>query len=170
MDLSRARMKGQYKTAVGKPHKSLKYHMCESNTSTWYVSISNISGDDDEYVGGEYLVRIELPEGLPYSPPKFYFLTPQGLFDVDKAPCVSIGHLHEDDWRPALGVAGFCENLISALIGWRSIVDGIFIQTSNVDDKRRLAAASHTYNSTHHADILALIAGSYADYSSVWPR
>ncbi len=168
MDLSRARMKGQYRAAVKQPHKSLKYHMCESNMSTWYVLISNMTGDEGEYTEGEYLVRIELPERFPYSPPKFYFLTPQGLFEVDKAPCVSIGHLHEDEWRPALGVAGFCENLISALIGWRNITDGVFIQTSSADDKRRLAAASCAHNAAHYADILALIAGSYADYSAAW--
>ncbi len=168
MDLSYARMKAQYRDAIKTPQEFLKFHMCEHNVRIWYVLLSNITGDENEYIGGEYIVRIELPGDFPENPPHFYFLTPQGLYGLDKEVCISIGRFHPDNYRAVLGVKGFCNNLVSGLIGWRDINDGIRILNTSVEEKKALAAASREYNRTHYSNILALIESSYAAYSTRW--
>src|SRR6185295_7079813 len=108
----KAIMMAQYRFATREPNEFVKFYMCEHDTNTWYTLLHGIDGDELEFKGGEYLVRIELPDDFPRSaPPRFYFMTPQGLYDVEKIVCISIGEFHKDKYRSVLGVAGFCSQL-----------------------------------------------------------
>jgi ubiquitin-protein ligase len=161
-------MNAQYRAAVREPNEFLKFYMCEENTSIWYVLISGIEGNENEYMGGEYIVRIELPNDFPYNPPHFYFMTEQGLYTPERKVCISIGEFHKSNYRAALGVAGFCEQLVSGLVGWKEIGHGISIVETTTERKRQLAQVSCEFNTIHNGQILAKINSAYKDYSSKW--
>ncbi len=170
MDRRNAVLRTQFRKITEIPNEFLKFHMEERDMSTWYVLLSGIAGDNNEYVGGEYVVKIVLPNDYPYNPPEFYFLTPQGLFELNTTVCVSIGQFHAKDYRPVLGIAGFCTNLISGLIGWKTIGDGIAIIKTTLAEKKKLAAESRSYNTTYNAEIMKKINESFAAYSARWPQ
>ncbi len=163
------RLQAQYRFAIKAPHEHLMFYMDETKINVWYIMIHNVAGDNDEFMGGEYLVRIELPEDFPFKPPHFYFLTPQGVYDINKKICISIGEFHKDDYLSTLGVLGFCAQLVSGLIGWKSLGHGIALINTSIAAKRTMASESRAYNETHHASILARIHGAFESYSAKWP-
>ncbi len=159
---------GQYKLAVKQPDVYLKFAMDEKDYNKWYILLSGFDGDEGEYTGGEYLVRIKLPADFPYSPPEFYFMTEQGLYGTETKVCISIGEYHKADARAALKVDGFCNQLISGLIGWRDMGGGIQILQTSVEQKKRYAAKSREYNLKYNAEILNKINDAYNGYSTNW--
>lgn len=160
-------LNGQFRSATKQPSEFIKFAMSD-DMSTWYVILSGFTGDKNEYVGGEYVVRIYLPPGFPFKPPHFYFMTPQGLYECEKKVCISIGEFHSDQYRAALGVAGFCEQLVSGLIGWREMGGGISIIQTTENAKKKMAEESAGYNAAHNQYFMDLVNSAYAGYSSKW--
>lgn len=158
----------QFKKAISEPHEYIKYYIDNNNVKIWYVILSGFDGNEGEFVGGEYLVRVELPEDFPHNPPSFYFMTPNGLYKPEEKVCISIGEFHKADYRAALGVSGFCTNLVSGLIGWRSMGGGINILNTKIKQKKELAMESKEYNAINNSSIMELVLNSYAEYSSKW--
>ncbi|QYB17424.1 E2 ubiquitin-conjugating enzyme [Pacmanvirus S19] len=175
-------MAAQMKKATIEPNEFIKFAFkSESETNVWYIILSNFSGDDGEFSYqitnesgnvetkyGEYLVRVELPGNFPFDPPHFYFLTENGLYGVGTKVCISIGEFHKDQYRAALGVSGFCNQLVSGLIGWKSMGGGIAITKTTVKQKKELAAKSYDYNRSHYPEIIEKVETAYAIYSSKW--
>lgn len=161
-------LNAQFKAAVKGPSEYIKYAMVANNMSTWYALLSGFSGNEDEYAGGEYLVRVELPNDFPFSPPNFFFMTPNGLYAVEKKVCISIGVYHKDQYRAALGASGFCDQLVSGLIGWKDMGGGIELQTTTASQKRDLAATSKSFNEMNNARYIDQVNESFAGYSSKW--
>lgn len=162
----------QFNKATKEPHELLKFAIKPNASNIWYVMLTNFSGDNDEYAFGhdnksygEYLVRIELPDKFPFEPPHFYFMTPNGVYDCEKKVCVSIGEYHKDQYRATLGVPGFCNQLVSGLIGWKTLGGGINIIETTIDKKKKYAADSCAYNLKHNESIVKLINNTYAEYS-----
>jgi len=158
----------QFKKAVSEPHEWCKYYLDINNKKIWYVLLSGFEGNEGEFEGGEYLVRVELPDDFPSKPPSFYFMTPNGLYKPEEKVCISIGEFHADDYRAALGVFGFCTNLVSGLIGWRSMGGGINILTTKIKEKKKLAKESVEFNIKNNYKHLQLVMESYANYSAAW--
>ncbi|SIP85775.1 Ubiquitin-conjugating enzyme E2 [Pacmanvirus A23] len=175
-------MAAQMKKATIEPNEFIKFAFkSESETNVWYITLSNFSGDDGEFSYqvtdesgniktkyGEYLVRVELPGNFPFDPPHFYFLTENGLYGVGTKVCISIGEFHKDQYRAALGVSGFCNQLVSGLIGWKSMGGGIAITKTTDKQKKELAAKSYDYNRSHYPEIIEKVETAYAIYSSKW--
>lgn len=167
-------MLSQYKKATSEADQYTKYYMDPNDVGTWYVLISGMDGDDDEFTGGEFIVRMVAPNGsngkepFPFSPPEFYFMTPTNIYDVEKKVCISIGEFHANDYRATLGMSGFVANLISGMIGWKSLGGGINIVNNGkqVGPKIQASAASKKYNIDNHGKLRQQILDSYADYSS----
>ena len=109
-----------------------------------------------------------MPENFPFEPPHFYFLTENGLYETGKKVCISIGEFHKDQYRAALGVSGFCNQLVSGLIGWKTMGTGIAIVKTTVEHKKKLASITYDYNRTHYGDIIAKIDSAYGFYSAKW--
>ena len=162
-------MKAQFKKATASADTYLKFMMSEEDLKTWYILISNIDGDDGEFAGGEYLVRVVAPDDFPMNPPSFYFMTPNGVYDVEKKVCISIGEYHKDQYRASLGMAGFASQLCSGLIGWRTLGSGINLIETTVKEKKKLAQESVEYNS-QHAELVAMIKSCYESYSAAWKK
>lgn len=136
----------------------IKYALTDDVT-VWYVLFHGIGADGgpgQEYIGGEYLMRLEIPPGFPTEPPNFYVLTPNGLYDILDKVCVSVSEFHSNSYPPTSGITGFCEYLLSGLLTWQDMGKGIRLLETTSEEKQALAVASKAYNITHYADKLAL--------------
>jgi ubiquitin-conjugating enzyme E2 J2 len=163
-------MQAQYKAAIKTPTEYISYIMSEDDPSTWYLLLRGISGHDDAFLGGEYLVRMLAPADFPGSPPQFFFMTENGLYDVECKICISIGEYHKDQYRAVLGMSGFADNLVSGMVGWNEMGNGINILKTNADKKKQLALKSTKTNIEKHGELVKKIKDAYGEYSKAWPR
>jgi ubiquitin-conjugating enzyme E2 J2 len=125
------------------------------DVGTWLVRILNTPGNNDEFDGGEYLIRVKAPQKYPDAPPEFWFLTPNGVYDINKKVCISIGEYHKTDGHlPGLGMHGFTEQLWNGLICWKDLGDGISLLTTSIPEKKILAFDSRAYNEKHNPEIV----------------
>lgn len=158
----------QFRHATKERCPYIKYHMNPSNTREWYIIISGVSGNNDEYAGGEYLVRLRLPGNFPADPPDFFFMTPNGVYGVEVKVCISIGSYHKGNYPSTIGVRGFCEQLVSGMIGWKELGGGIELVQTSAAQKATIAANSADFNSANHQQIIDTVFGSYIEYSANW--
>jgi ubiquitin-protein ligase len=160
-------MMAQFRKATANPNDFAKFTMTD-DVNTWYILINGVAGNDNEFVGGEYLVKIFAPADFPFDPPHFYFLTANGVYGTESKVCVSIGEFHKKDYPAALGMSGFVTQLVSGMIGWREIGHGIQILNTTIEDKKELAARSVASNAAYYANIVDMINASFAEYSKKW--
>jgi ubiquitin-protein ligase len=163
-------MMGHFKKATTAPNPYVKFMMSEGDATKWYAILGGFSGDDDEFAGGEYIVRVEATSDFPYKPPWFYFMTPNGVYDINTKVCINIGGYHSDNYRATLGMSGFIEQLVSGMIGWRTLGGGIAIVNTTVEKKRELAQMSEQYNAEHNADVVNAVMETYREYSAKWQK
>lgn len=163
-------MQAQYKVAIKTPTEYIAYIMSEDDPSTWYLLLRGIKGHDDAFEGGEYLVRMFAPADFPGSPPQFFFMTENGLYDTEKKICISIGEYHKDQYRAVLGMSGFADNLVSGMVGWNEMGHGINILHTKAPEKKKLAAASVETNNARYGPLVKKIKDAYAEYSKAWPQ
>ena len=109
-----------------------------------------------------------IDKSFPYTPPEFYAMTPQGLYDIEQKVCISIGEYHKDQYRAALGMSGFANQLVSGLIGWQTMGSGISIIKTTAQVKGAMAENSVDYNVLKHKEIRDEINRQYAEYSAKW--
>lgn len=157
-----------YNAAIQTRNNHIKFMLDEKNTCVWYALFCNLDGCHGEYVGGEYLARCDLPNDFPMNPPSFYLMTPNGLYVPNANTCVSIGKYHSQNYRPVLGVHGFCENIISGLIGWETIGSGMGLVKTTIAEKKRLAKDSVRYNAEKYPELIKKINENHAAYSKKW--
>ena len=162
------RITAQYKKAIKEPNEFIKFALDDDDPYTWYIMVHNIAGSKDEYLGGEYIFKFILPKDFPYSPPKFYALTPNGLYDYNKICCISIGEFHKDDYRTSLGVAGFARELANGMIVWKDVQQGMNMLKTTYEEKKTIAKKSVEYNQKNNAKLLKIINDQYDLYSSKW--
>lgn len=163
-------MMAQFKKAVAEPNEHIQFVMSDDNACVWYIRLRNFAGNDDEFIGGEYDCRMVAPTDFPFNPPSFYFLTHNGLYEIETKVCISIGEYHKDEYRATLGMAGFASQLVSGLIGWKEMGGGINIIKTTAVKKKELALASRAKNMEHHPKICQMIEDSFRGYSAKWDR
>lgn len=163
-------MFGMFTKATAAHHDYLKFAMAPEDVNTWYILIENVKGEEDEFEGGQYLVRMKAPANFPFSPPEFYFMTPNGLYDVEKKVCISIGEYHKESYQATLGMLGFAEQLVSGMTDVKFLGSGISILRLTAEDRRKFTRESVNYNLTHNRQYLDLITEACAGYSSRWAR
>lgn len=165
-DPKRIRMlQGHFRRATKEPNEYVKYAMDEDNVNVWYVKFHNL---DTPYKGGEYIVKFIAPENFPYDPPKFEFLTPNGLYSADgrMRPCVSIGEYHKGEYPSVLGMHQFPVMILGTLIAWESLGHGISVINTTEKEKQKLADESVEYNETRLKRFNDMIESQYSSYTS----
>ncbi|QJX72331.1 ubiquitin-conjugating enzyme E2 [Faustovirus] len=161
-------MFGMFTKATTAPHDYLKFAMSPTDVNTWYILIENVKGEEDEFEGGQYLVRMKAPPNFPFSPPEFYFMTPNGLYDVEKKVCISIGEFHKESYQATLGMLGFAEQLVSGMTDVKFLGHGISILHLTAADRKKFANESVNYNNIYNRQYMDLITESFAGYSTKW--
>lgn len=167
----RARIiQSHFQNAIKKPISCIKYSMDEKNIGIWYILIHNISGMEDEFKSGEYLVEIDLTERtkFPFGPPHFKFLTENGVYAVDQDVCISIGKFHSSNHPAAMGAYGFIIELMNGLVSHKNLGGGIGLLKSSRDEKRKHAKNSKLSNWQRYPHIMRKIDETFKAYSAKW--
>jgi ubiquitin-protein ligase len=161
---------GNYRRCTVKDvHPHVKFVMTDK-IHEWYFMLGiqagsetkgEFSGDNDEFLGGQFIGKIIATNMYPYGPPDVIMLTPTGVFPLNnKDFCIDIGKYHKSNYPPTLGMDGYVKMIWSGLIGWRSLGYGINLLTSrgkdNVADIIRASQSSIAYNERKNADVLEL--------------
>jgi len=147
--------------AEGKPPKHHQYIEATLGTrpdgkkdlGTWWIRITGLAYP---YEDGEYIVKIVAPKDYPFKPPKYYFQTPNGLYTPHENCCINIGSYHADQYRAVLGMLGFANQLIGAMLQWKTIGSGISLVKTSEEKKMELAEASRHYNRDKYPEIVSL--------------
>jgi len=163
-------MQGHFKKSIKEKSEYIKYAMDPDNIKIIYVLIHNISGPKDEFIGGEFLFKMDAPKEFPFKPPSFIAYTPNGVYDVNKSVCISIGIYHSNDYRPALGISGFAQELANGLMCYNDLGTGINLihNSTKPADKKKYAQESVAFNNKHYPQIMKMINEQYAAYSAAW--
>lgn len=135
-----------------------------------FVLYKDLKGYENELDGAEYLCVFIFPLEFPFKPPEFQFLTPNGIYDMDTHPCVTIGSYHADGYKAAGGIYDFIRAIGSTLIAYDVLESGIgIISTSTtVDEKKELAQMSKQYNEENYPKIMKTMREQYDEYSKKW--
>ena len=141
-----------YKEIKTNPLTNVKITCDESNLKNWYCMIYGLT--DNEYLNGEYIFHIKLAENHPMSPPDFYFLTPNGRFDINKKLCFSNSSYHSESWSPMWNLKTIVLGFLSFFLEKESTGIGHIKSPDNI--KKQYANESHNYNITKLNDIVKL--------------
>lgn len=129
--------------------KSFLLSYDETDLQMFHVVVRTMDG---EYSGGEYILKVKLPDDYPYSPPVISCETPNGRFETGKNICLSISHYHSESWSPLITVEKVIYSVISAFFD--SGIKGIGSIESTSENKQLLAERSRNYNAKNHPLIL----------------
>ena len=155
-------MAAQLNRYMRSPNPNLLLAMDPEDVRVWY---GLAFGLDEPYKGGEYLFRLRALDDFPASPPKFEFLTQNGVFQPGGPICISIGEYHANSapgkdgsggWRAALGMKGFAEQVVNGLIVPEYLGGGIRIEILPEAMRRAYARNSRERNAACHPEIMAL--------------
>ncbi len=130
-------------------HEYVDVILVDKDTFEFIFRIKNMKGADDEFIGGEYLLRLIPPNDYPYKPPDFKFLTPNGIYELNSSVCLSTGRYHSQNYRATGGMAGLARDVWTAMIMHKDIGEGISIITSRkrkIENMRVHAARSKEFN------------------------
>ena len=145
-------LSNQFKNALATNDSNLIPFMDPIDVKNWFFLIKGL---EDPFNNGEYIFKLTAPLDFPHNPPKFEFCTPNGVYDLGGAICISVGEFHTNDkpgkdgahgWRPSLGMYGFARQVLNGLICYDGLESGIRLITTSTEIKQKLANNSVEYN------------------------
>ena len=158
-------------------HEHIKFIIDEDDIHQWYFLMGampdtegdgEFAGNDDEFIGGQYLGKITATHAYPYGPPDVEMLTPTGVFPTHNSNfCIDIGRYHKNNYPATLGMDGYTKMIWSGLVGWRDLGSGINLMSSGNTQTQQLAIIlqssgdSKIYNELKNKDILDKFRLSY---------
>jgi len=113
----------------------------ERDMQTFFAIVKSPGGD---FEGGEYLLRIKLPDTYPYQPPVICCETPNGRFEPGTNICLNISHFHSETWSPLLTLEKIILSVMSVFQD--ESVSGIGSIRTSAEEKKRLADQSSVFN------------------------
>jgi ubiquitin-protein ligase len=125
------------------PLDNIKITHNPDNILDWYCLIYGLN--EEEYKDGEYIFNIKMSNNYPFDPPDFYFLTPNGRFDINKKLCFSNSSYHKESWSPLWTIKTIILGFLSFFLEKNSSGGIGHINTSS-KDKQFLASLSKEYN------------------------
>jgi len=132
--------------------KNFQLSYDENDLQMFYAVVDSMDGD---YSGGQYIMKVKLPDNYPYSPPVISCVNPNGRFEPGTNICLNISHYHSESWSPLITVEKVIYSVISVF--YDPQIHGIGSKYSEKEEVKRLASESKTYNAKYHKDILANI-------------
>jgi ubiquitin-protein ligase len=134
------------------PLDNIKIGVKEDNIKNCYCLIYGLT--EEEYLEGEYIFNIKLHENHPFEPPNFYFLTPSGLFEINKKLCFSNSSLHPESWSPMWNLRTIILGLFSFFLEKKTT--GVGHLYTPIETKKKYAIESKEYNTNKLNEILEL--------------
>lgn len=134
--------------------RNIIYVIDPDDVKIWYGLIFNVVTDDKEFDGGEYIIQLKASNDYPQKPPVFIMLTPNGVYNNNKAPCINIGHYHSNNYQCTLGMPGFGSAVAESMRAHKDLESGVSIIKTTTKQKQKLAKKSIKYNRDNHGDIM----------------
>jgi ubiquitin-protein ligase len=123
----------------------------ENNLQVFYAIVRSMDGP---YEGGEYVLKIKLPDDYPFKPPVISCDTPNGRFHAATNICLNISHYHSESWSPLITLEKIIYSVLSVF--YDPSINGIGSHDTSDGEKRVLAAQSKEYNRKHYSKILEM--------------
>ena len=113
--------------------------------------------DDSPFKGGEYILRMELPNDYPMSAPVIRMMTPSGRFKVNQSICTTFTHYHPESWSPTYNFTNILISFVSFMLEkidaqqqHHPLSIGSIYATD--DEQRELALTSKEWNKSNGYD------------------
>lgn len=137
-----------------KHNPSEYYTTCQSpdDITIWYVKIHNLA---DDYLDGEYYLKIHFTQEYPFKPPDYTMLTPSERFKINTKLCFSNSGYHSESWSPLWGINQIIIGFISFFYETQSSGIGHISNSSSVN-RKLCAKNSIKYNNIHLNKIIKL--------------
>jgi ubiquitin-conjugating enzyme E2 J2 len=152
MTVCQKRINKEYTDLIENPLPNIKICHDINDILNWYCLIYDLT--DEEYLGGQYIFNIKLSLKYPFEPPDFFFLTPNGRFDINKKLCFSNSSYHKESWSPMWTIKTIILGFLSFFLEKSSSGIGHIKTTSEL--KTVLASESIKYNKDNLTKILDL--------------
>lgn len=123
------------------------FHVDDTDASKMHFLVNGPT--ESQYEGGQYVVRLILPQDYPFSAPVISFLTPNGRFKTGSSICIAgVSHFHKADWSPNQNFASLLMSVISFMTDDHQ---GVHIGSEASTDQRKkdLALSSKQWNDAH---------------------
>lgn len=143
------RLQKELKLITDEPLDNIQIAIKNDNMDSWYVKIHGLK--EEEYIGGEYILEIIIPESYPQSAPDFRMLTPSGRFAINSKLCFSNSGFHPEQWSPIWNMRMIIMGFLSFFLEKASM--GIGHITSTKEEKQQFAKQSIDYNKAHYSNI-----------------
>jgi len=171
-----------WKDTVENPGGTIKFARDAENKFIWWVLIcgirnpkseteSGIRGPKDEFIGAEFLVKMEMDKNDPHTkPPKFWLKTPNCVYKLDERPCIGIGEYHSDDFLAGLGPRGFAYEIANGINSYPELGGGLNLVYGKYspDQMQECARNSAKYNWEHNREIMQIMKIQYDKNLSKW--
>ena len=142
--ICKKRIQKEYDELKLNPLPNIKIAYDTNNLLDWYCMIYDLN--EEEYKNGQYIFNIKMSPNYPFDPPEFYFLTPNGRFDIDKKLCFSNSSYHKESWSPLWTIKTIILGFLSFFLEKKS--SGIGHLVASIDEKIIFAEKSQEYNKT----------------------
>jgi ubiquitin-protein ligase len=150
--LCRKRVQKEYENLMANKIPHVHVAKDENNHLDWYCMLYDL---DEPYTGGEFIFKIQLSPRYPLSPPDFYFLTPNGRFELNKKLCFSNSSHHGETWSPIWTIRTIVLGFLSFFLEESS--RGLGHLTTTKEVKQTFSAASKQHNEANLATVVRMI-------------
>ena len=140
--ICKKRIQKEYDELKLNPLPNIKIAYDTNNLLDWYCMIYDLN--EEGYKNGQYIFNIKMSPNYPFDPPEFYFLTPNGRFDIDKKLCFSNSSYHKESWSPLWTIKTIILGFLSFFLEKKS--SGVGHLTLSIDEKIIFAEKSQEYN------------------------
>jgi ubiquitin-protein ligase len=146
------RIEKEYNELKTTPLPNIKIAHSPTNLLDWYCLIYDLN--EAGFTNGEYIFNIRMSPNYPFEPPEFFFLTPNGRFDINKKLCFSNSSYHKESWSPMWTIKTIILGFLSFYLEKTS--KGIGHLNTTIEEKNKFANLSKNYNETKLKHILEL--------------
>ena len=144
------RLAKEFNELLQTPLPNIKITHNPDDILDWYCMIYEL--EEPGFIGGEYIFNIKMSSNYPFEPPEFYFLTPNGRFDINKKLCFSNSSYHKESWSPMWTIKTIILGFLSFFLEKTS--SGIGHLTTDESEKNHYASTSQEFNVTKLKNII----------------
>jgi ubiquitin-conjugating enzyme E2 J2 len=123
------------------PNLILRYR--PDDILVWYFIVYDLK--DTPFENGVYFGKCVLNEQYPLKPPNFFFITPNGRFEINKKICTTFSSYHMETYTSTWNILTMLEGMISFMTDTNHD-NGIGSITTSAIEKTQLAHISLQWN------------------------
>ncbi len=133
-------------------HPHVDAFICDPQKFHLIVRIRNLDKFHNEFTNGEYLLKLIPLDNYPHEPPRFIFLTPNGIYELGGPICISTGEFHKENFKSTGHLIGFIYDVLMAMLNYNELGGGIRIIENRTESAiKKYASKSKAYNKRNYS-------------------